>query len=217
MGIRVLPPDINSGDLHFSARGHDIQFGLAAIRNVGESAIGAILACRAETGQFSGLDEFCEKVDLRTVNRRVLEALIKAGTFDSMGRSRRSLMEGLDRAIEQGQRAQRDRISGQKGLFQAIPPTSSTTSVDPGSSEEWPDAVLWAHEKETLGYYLTGHPLQQYSDELERFSQFHAHELTEEVLGKEITIGGVITESNSSTLARETRWLPLCSRISPEP
>ena len=193
MGIRVLPPDINSGDLHFSARGHDIQFGLAAIRNVGESAIGAILACRAETGQFSGLDEFCEKVDLRTVNRRVLEALIKAGTFDSMGRSRRSLMEGLDRAIEQGQRAQRDRISGQKGLFQAIPPTSSTTSVDPGSSEEWPDAVLWAHEKETLGYYLTGHPLQQYSDELERFSQFHAHELTEEVLGKEITIGGVIT------------------------
>ncbi len=193
MNIRVLQPDINSGDLHFTARGDDIQFGLAAIKNVGESAIGAILGCRSETGLFSSFDEFCERVDLRTVNRRVLEALIKAGTFDSMGYSRRSLSEGLDGAIEQGQRAQRDRLSGQKGLFQAMPSTPSNTAVEPASSEEWPDAIRWSYEKETLGFYLTGHPLQQYRDELEQFSQVHAQELTEEVSGKDVTIGGLIT------------------------
>ena len=193
MNIRVLQPDINSGDLHFTARGDDIQFGLAAIKNVGESAIGAILGCRSETGLFSSFDEFCERVDLRTVNRRVLEALIKAGTFDSMGYSRRSLSEGLDRAIEQGQKAQRDRLSGQKGLFQAIPSAPSNTPVDPARSEEWPDTIRWSYEKETLGFYLTGHPLQQYHDELEQFSQVHAHELTEEISGKDVTIGGLIT------------------------
>ncbi len=193
MGIRVLPPDINSGDLRFLARGKDIQFGLAAIRNVGESAIGAILGCRSEAGLFSSLDEFCERVDLRTVNRRVLEALIKAGTFDSMGSSRRSLTEGLDRSIEGGQKAQRDRLSGQKGLFQAAPSVPSKAAVDPESSEEWPDTIRWSYEKEILGFYLTGHPLQQYQAELEQFSQIHSHELTEELSGKEITIGGLIT------------------------
>ncbi len=193
MGIRVLPPDINSGDLHFSARGEDIQFGLAAIRNVGESAIGAILGCRAEAGLFTSFDGFCDRVDLRTVNRRVLEALIKAGTFDSMGSSRRALTEGLDRAIDQGQKAQRDRLSGQKGLFQAMPSATSSTAVEAESPEEWPDAIRWSYEKETLGFYLTGHPLQQYRAELEQFSQMHSHELTEEVSGKDVTIGGLIT------------------------
>ena len=192
MGIRVLPPDINSGGLYFSASREDIQFGLAAIRNVGESAIGAILTCRDEDGHFTDFDQFCEKVDLRTVNRRVLEALIKSGTFDSIGSSRKSMMEGLDRSIEQGQKAQRDKLSGQKGLFQALPSQPSTTTIS-ASSEEWPDTIRWSYEKEALGFYLKGHPLEKYKEELDRFSKINAQDVTEEIAGRDLTIGGLIT------------------------
>ena len=194
VGIRVLPPDINASKLDFLASGEDIKFGLAAIRNVGESAIRAILSCRPKGGDFSSFSEFCENVDLRVVNRRALESLVKAGAFDSLGYHRRSLFEFLDRAIEGGQKARRDRLSGQKKLFLAPEVTSTGGSLeDIPDVGEWPDRQKWAHEKETLGYYVTGHPLRDYARELAKFSKFSTLDITEEISGQEVSVGGMIT------------------------
>ena len=194
MGIRILPPDINASQLDFLASGKDIKFGLAAIRNVGESAIRAILKCRPKDEAFASFSEFCENVDLRVVNRRAVESLIKAGSFDSLGYHRKSLFEFLDRAIESGQNAQRDRLSGQKKLFMAPEMTSAEGPVsDIPDAGEWPDRQKWTYEKETLGYYVTGHPLRNYTRELEKFSKFSTLEITEEISGQEVSVGGMIT------------------------
>ena len=194
MGIRILPPDINASQLDFLASGKDIKFGLAAIRNVGESAIRAILKCRPKDEDFASFSEFCENVDLRVVNRRAVESLIKAGSFDSLGYHRKSLFEFLDRAIESGQNAQRDRLSGQKKLFMAPEMTSAEGPVsDIPDAGEWPDRQKWTYEKETLGYYVTGHPLRNYTRELEKFSKFSTLEITEEISGQEVSVGGMIT------------------------
>jgi DNA polymerase III subunit alpha len=194
MGIPVLAPDINASEVNFLASPEGIKFGLAAIRNVGEAAIDSILAARRETGTFRSFGQFCEKVDLRAANRRVLEALIKAGTFDSLGYHRKSLLEALDKMIEQGQKAQRDRLSGQKGLFPMAQPADDTFGAeDIADRGEWPDREKWAYEKEALGFYLTGHPLQKYEHELRKFSQCTSAEINEEMSGRDIAMGGVIT------------------------
>ncbi len=193
MGIRVLPPDINASDLHFRAAGKDIVFGLAATKNVGEGAIRNILACREEKGNFTSFFGFCETVDLRSVNKRVLEAFIKSGCFDAFAHSRKSLHEVLDRAIERGQKAQRDRLSGQKGLFaemlDVLPPEDDRIP-DLG---EWGDREKWSYEKESLGFYVTGHPLQKYEAELKQFTHLPAGDITEDVSGRELSLGGVVT------------------------
>ncbi|MFQ5741506.1 MAG: DNA polymerase III subunit alpha, partial [Acidobacteriota bacterium] len=194
MGICVRPPDINESSLNFQATDHTIRFGLAAIRNVGESAIRSVLECRKKIGRFRGFYEFCENVDLRLANKRVLESLVKAGAFDSLGHSRKSLAAILDKAIERGQRAQRDRLSGQIGLFsaaqEASPGPEGEKIPDVG---EWGDRERWVFEKETLGFYVTGHPLEEYREELKQFSQTTAAAINEEMSGRELAIGGVVT------------------------
>ncbi len=192
MGIRVLPPDINASQLHFQARETDIMFGLAAIKNVGENAIRGILARRNELGGFADFYTFCENIDLRAVNKRVIESLIKAGAFDSLGHRRKSLFEVLDRAIERGQKACRDRLSGQKGLFAAFEETSAAVESIPDAGE-WGDREKWGYEKETLGFYVTGHPLLKYSQELQKFAPNTTSDLTEELSGKEVAVGGMVT------------------------
>ncbi len=195
MSIRVLPPEINASELHFCSSGKDIKFGLAAIRNVGESAIRAILTCRDQIGKFTTFYGFCEKVDLRCVNKRVLESLIKAGTFDALGHRRKSLIESLDQAIERGQKAHKDRLSGQRGLFRMDALEASGGAVREVVDEpEWPDQKKWTYEKETLGYYVTGHPLQKYESQLQKYSQLSTNDITEQVSGREIGIGGIITQ-----------------------
>ena len=194
MGIRVLPPDINTSELYFLASAGDIRFGLAAIRNVGEAAIRAILSCRQEMGQFTSFYQFCEEVDLRAVNRRGLESLIKSGAFDSQNYHRKSLMEAMDGAIEYGHKSQKDRLSGQGKLFMAPEESSNNGGgEDIPDKGEWPDRQKWSYEKETLGYYVTGHPLQDYAKELEKFADVSASQIGEELSGQEISIGGIIT------------------------
>ena len=192
--IRVLPPNINSGTLHFSARGESIQFGLAAIRNVGEAAIRSILACRDEVKTFTSFSQFLEHVDLRTLNKRVLEALIKSGAFDALNRSRKGLLENLDRSIERAQKAQKDRLSGQLNLFQQSMGPVAAAAPESEPEAEWPDPLKWRYEKEALGHYVTGHPLKGYQAELARFSDIKAREISEETGGRELSIGGLITE-----------------------
>lgn len=195
MGIQLEPPDINRGEVRFVGSGDaTIQFGLAAVKNVGEAAIQTILDCRHELGEFKGFFQFCEEVDQRTINRRVMEALIKAGAFDSLGYSRKSLMEVLDRALEHGAKAQRDRISGQKGLFgEAFEATVGGENVEEIPDQgEWSDRKKWRYEKEALGFYLSGHPLRNFGVELKRFSPFTTRELKEMNSGRDVELGGII-------------------------
>src|SRR5437660_9508816 len=116
MGIAVEAPDINVSDANFPPHGEALRFGLAAVKNVGGNAIESIVAARKKLGQFKSIYEFCENVDLRLLNKRVLESLIKSGAMDSLGR-RAQLMTVLDRAMERAQKTQRDVESGQHGLF----------------------------------------------------------------------------------------------------
>ena len=166
MGLRVEAPDVNVSEARFTVVGEAIPFGLAAIKNVGGSAIESIIKTRSEAGLFSSLGDFCARVDLRLVNRRVMESLIKAGAFDSLGGARAGLLSGLDQAMEAGQRSQRDRDEGQGSLFEgplfgrssspkaaAAVPLAAVTQVP-----EWPMEELLAAEKEVLGFYPSGHP-----------------------------------------------------------
>ena len=195
MGIPVLPPDINESELNFHSVGGSIRFGLLAIRNVGGGAIRSMLQFRQEKGRFRSLYQFCEEVDSRAVNKRVIESLIKSGAFDSFGWKRAQLMAVADHAIEHGQKFQRDRQSGQKGLFIDLPTgEAAVRDPDPPPVDEWPHEQLLACEKETLGYYVSGHPLDRYAQELSRFTKKSLAELTGEGRSVECKLAGIVTD-----------------------
>jgi DNA polymerase-3 subunit alpha len=163
MGIRVQPPDVNVSAVRFSVAGDTVRFGLAAIKNVGEAAMESILASRKQDGDFKSLDDFCARVDLRLVNRRVIESLIKAGAFDSLGLPRAYLLATADAALESGQRQQRDRLEGQGALFETLAGAAAPArAAETAMVAEWDDDQRLAFEKEVLGFYLSGHPLARY-------------------------------------------------------
>ncbi len=163
MGLRVEPPDVNRSAVKFSVAGATIRFGLAAIKNVGEAAMDSILATREKDGPFTTLDDFCTRVDLRLVNRRVLESLVKAGAFDGLGLPRAHLMTTLDAALEAGQRQQRERAEGQGSFFDLLPKPVAAPAAEPVAVvPEWDSDELLQYEKEVLGFYVSGHPLARY-------------------------------------------------------
>jgi DNA polymerase-3 subunit alpha len=167
MGIAVEAPDINVSDANFTPHGEAIRFGLAAVKNVGGNAIESIVAARKKLGRLKTIYEFCENVDLRLLNKRVLESLIKSGAMDSLGR-RAQLMTVLDRAMERAQKAQRDAESGQHGLFGVFPTEESEANNDKlPNIPDWEEQARLAAEKEILGFFISGHPLEKYKDKLE--------------------------------------------------
>jgi len=177
MGIAVEPPDINVSDANFTPHGAAIRFGLAAVKNVGGNAIESIVAARKKLGRFSSIFEFCENVDLRLLNRRVLESLIKSGAMDSLGR-RSQLMEVLDRAMERAQKAQRDAESGQHGLFGVFQQEEMASDNDKlPNIPDWDEHARLAAEKEILGFFITGHPLDKYKDKLEDLRALSVQEI----------------------------------------
>jgi DNA polymerase-3 subunit alpha len=167
MGIPVEPPDINVSDANFTPHGAAIRFGLAAVKNVGGNAIESIVAARKKLGKpFKSFYEFCEEVDLRLLNKRVLESLIKSGAMDCFGR-RAQLMQALDAAIEQAQKAQRDAESGQHGLFGVFADETAQQASDAlPNVPDWDEHTRLSAEKEILGFFITGHPLEKYRDKL---------------------------------------------------
>jgi DNA polymerase-3 subunit alpha len=167
MGISVEAPDINVSDANFTPHGEAIRFGLAAVKNVGGNAIESIVAARKKLGRFKSIYEFCENVDLRLLNKRVLESLIKSGAMDSLGR-RAQLMAVLDRAMERAQNAQRDAESGQHGLFGVFQEEESEAHNDKlPNIPDWDEHLRLASEKEILGFFISGHPLEKYKDKLQ--------------------------------------------------
>ena len=167
MGIRVEPPDVNVSAVQFSVAGDTVRFGLAAIKNVGEAAMQSILKARSGEGPFQTLEDFCARVDLRLVNRRVVESLIKAGAFDSLGLTRAHLLATTDPALESGQRQQRDRAEGQASFFELLPTAPARASATAEVTPEWEADQRLAFEKEVLGFYISGHPLARYRDVVE--------------------------------------------------
>ena len=168
MGIRVEPPDVQVSGAQFTPHGEAIRFGLAAVKNVGGNAIESILKARAEAGgRFKSLWEFCEKVDLRLMNKRVIESLIKAGALDSLG-TRGQLMAAVDKAMERAQKAQRDAEQGQSGLFGLFDDTPARgRDVDAlPAAADWEEGERLANEKEVLGFFVSGHPLDKYAEKL---------------------------------------------------
>jgi DNA polymerase-3 subunit alpha len=173
MGIRVEPPDVQVSGSQFTPyvaeNSQAIRFGLAAVKNVGGNAIESILKAREEVGgRFKSIWGFCEKVDLRVMNKRVLESLIKAGALDSMGK-RGPLMAAVDKAMERAQKAQRDEAQGQSGLFGLFdegPRTARDSSEDLPNVADWEEGERLANEKDVLGFFVSGHPLDKYAEKL---------------------------------------------------
>src|SRR5581483_1823315 len=161
MGIEILPPDINESNYSFTVVGPNIRFGLGAVKGIGQSAIESILAARREVGRFTSLHQFCESVDLRACNKKVIEALIKSGCFDSFGITRKALFESVESTADSAQRARDEKERGQSSLFanSLSPRRGEGMAEGRVRGEEWPEEEKLRHEKETLGFYITGHPL----------------------------------------------------------
>jgi DNA polymerase-3 subunit alpha len=194
MGIKVLAPDLNQSEMFFTVVGEDIRFGLAAIKNVGEGAVEAILAARRGGGPFRSLYDFCERADMRAVNRRVVESFIKSGSMDGLDPRRAALFAALDAAMETGQKRQRDREEGQSSLFGMLAPAD-----EPAPTERAPDVPPWgegerlAFEKESLGFFITGHPLERHREELSQWATATTGRLAEVADRPEVSVGGIIT------------------------
>jgi len=172
MEVEVLPPDVNEGQVTFApARdGKVIRFGLAAIKGVGEIAVQSILAAREQGGKFKSLAELCERVDTRTVNRKVLEALIKSGACDSFGMTRAAMFAAIDRTLMRAASVVQDRQRGQSSLFGMLEEKAADKVDHIANLPEWPQHELLAAEKELLGFYVTGHPLTPYAPLLEKYA-----------------------------------------------
>ncbi|HSB40902.1 MAG TPA: DNA polymerase III subunit alpha [Methylomirabilota bacterium] len=202
MGLRVEPPDVNVSRAQFTVAGEAIHFGLAAIKNVGATAIESIVRAREAGGRFGTLDDFCARVDLRLVNRRVVECLIKAGAFDSLGGTRAGLLAALDQAMDSGQRQQRDREEGQVSLFDGPGggPQPGAGPAPAGRVPEWPQEEMLGYERDVLGFYLSGHPLEQYRETARRIGALSAVDLAARSTGARVLLLGQVSAfSESST------------------
>jgi DNA polymerase-3 subunit alpha len=169
LGIEVLPPDVNESGVSFAATPKGIRFGLTAIKNVGAGAVEQIVKSRDEKGRFTDLFDFCARVDLRSVNKKTIECLIQAGAFDSLHSNRAQVFAAVERAVGYGQNAQAQSVRGQNSLFDA---GGSKVQVKPmlPHVDQWTEAEILSREKAVLGFYVSGHPLLKYVDEIEAFS-----------------------------------------------
>ncbi|MEI8311452.1 MAG: DNA polymerase III subunit alpha, partial [Verrucomicrobiota bacterium] len=166
MEIAIRPPDINSSDLKFTPQEDDkaIRFGLGSIKNVGAGAMEAAIAEREKNGPFKSLEDFCSRLDSRTVNRKILESLVKCGAFDPFGKYRSQLFAEIESAMGAAAAVQRDRASGQVSLFGDLEmPADNKSAAGSSKVEPWPQQEMLTYEKELLGYYVSGHPLDRFA------------------------------------------------------
>jgi DNA polymerase-3 subunit alpha len=195
--IQVLPPSVNSSEYNFTIEGGSIRFGLSAIKGLGEKAIASIVQARGD-GSFKSLKEFLEKTDSMTVNRGVLESLIKAGAMDCLHGNRAQLFASIDVMLEAARRLQEDRATGQGDLFSAAASAGQAAGQGGGRIDlldipEWHDNEKLGHEKEVLGLYISGHPLAKFEKEIRMFSSVSLSNLTQEHHGQTVSVVGILT------------------------
>ncbi|WYD80575.1 MAG: DNA polymerase III subunit alpha [Candidatus Electrothrix gigas] len=199
MSIPVLPPDINESYQDFTVINDRVRFGLGAVKNVGGSALELVIKEREKNGAYTGLADFCGRIDSSKVNRKVLENLIKAGAFDFVQAKRSQLMEVLDQALEHAKAVQRDRLSGQMSLFAvagmgAGGDDQSAAEITFPSMEEWPDLQKLSYEKETIGFFLTGHPLDGVIETIRMVADAEIEALDSWREGQAVRVGGLIQQ-----------------------
>ncbi|PLX98781.1 MAG: DNA polymerase III subunit alpha [Desulfuromonas sp.] len=194
MGIEVMPPDINASDRSFTVSKEAIRFGLGAVKGVGSSALDSILMVRKDK-PFNSLQDFCERVDLRKVNKKVVEALIKCGAFDTLGGNRAQFLAGLEDSMDIAQRLQKEQESGQDSLFGS----NEIRSVGGNGYGSLPDVEAWdektqlGYEKESLGFYVTGHPLARYSDSIKLYATCETSGLAERSDKEVVSVCGIVS------------------------
>jgi DNA polymerase-3 subunit alpha len=196
--IEIMPPDVNESEKVFTVSGSKIRFGLAAVKNVGEAAIDAMIEARAQN-RFSSLFDFCERVDLKKINKRVIESLIKCGAFDSTGAKRSRMMASLEEALDYGQRIQKEKMDPQMGLFGGGEQPLVINAPALPEIAEWDEKQLLAFEKESLGFYISGHPLNRYEALLDKFTNSTAVSLKDKPDGAAVRIGGIVRSTKVIT------------------
>jgi DNA polymerase-3 subunit alpha len=201
MGIELLPPCVNESYSDFTiVSDKQIRFGLGAIKNVGEKAIESIIEARKEDGEFTTIFDFCERVDLRLVNKQVMESLIKSGCFDSLPGYRSQFFEGIDTLLKVGAKSNKDRRMGQMSLFGAQENTVDLNVFHSlPETEKWSEKQLLKAEKEALGLYVSSHPLKRYKDAIEHYSDITTGDLSEKPEDAEVLIGGIVDSVNRTT------------------
>ncbi len=193
-GINILPPDVNESGHDFTVhQNNSIRFGLAGVKSTGDAAVDAIIEARDEGGAFKSLTDFCCRVNMRIVNKRVIENLIKCGAMDSFGAKRSQLLAVLEQAADLGAACQRDRANGQIGLF-GDDQSFGMPEIRLPQLDEFPKQVILQNEKEIIGFYVTDHPLSEYKNVLQRFMPLHQFMGETQVAdGQIVRVAGIIS------------------------
>ncbi len=207
LGVEVLPPDINAGDVVFTVRDGKVLFGLSAIKGVGRGACQEIVRARSEKGPFRDIFDFCERVDPKLVNRAAVERLIKAGAFDNMGARRSQLFQVLPAALDGVAQMLRDRKRGQGNFFDLLDGNGDGERAPALLPDvpEWPTSERLRYEKEALDFYFSSHPLAQFADELRHFSSHSTADLRQLSQDQEVIIGGMLTQIRFMTTKKPSR------------
>jgi DNA polymerase-3 subunit alpha len=212
MGLKVLPPDINSGLYHFHVNDDgEIVYGIGAIKGVGEGPIEAIIEARNQGGYFKELFDLCARSDVKKLNKRVLEKLIMAGAFDRLGPHRAALMSSLNEAMKAADQHAKAEALGQTDMFGVLAEEPEHVEKAYANVPPWPEQVVLEGERETLGLYLTGHPITQYLKELNRYTGgLRLNEVQPNERGKTSTVAGLVIDARVMTTKRGNR-IGLCT------
>jgi DNA polymerase-3 subunit alpha len=208
LGINILPPDLNESQRDFAISGENIRFGMAAIKNVGLAAVDSIISVR-QNGKFTSFMDFLSRVDLRKVNKRVIESLIKCGAFDSLGYKRSQLMECYEEAMDEAQRSQKEKLSNQSSFFDQLNSGDSSDNNGaqsyqiPDNVPEWDHKKLLSIEREALGFYITGHPLLRFADRLKFVTNADSGNLNTKNDKDTVTVAGVVSGISEKTTKRK--------------
>ncbi len=192
MGIEVLPPDVNESELAFSVVGDKIRFGLAAVKNVGHGAVEAILEARNEGGRFESIFDFCARADLGAVNRRTIESLVMSGAFDSVRGNRSQLFGAVEVALNFGQSIQRKEGIAQSDLFGSGGADDTVQEPLLPNVDEWNAATILQNEREALGFYVSGHPMERFRLELSAYATTNSEEISDRPDGTDVSLGGIV-------------------------
>lgn len=206
MGLTVTPPDINTGKHHFSVNDHgEIVYGIGAIKGVGEGPIEALVSAREKGGIFKDLFDLCARVDLKKINRRTFESLIMSGAFDKLGPHRAALSKNLEDALKASDQHAKDEAAGQADMFGVLTESPEEVEIAYANTPRWSEKQILDGERETLGLYLSSHPISRYLKELSHYSPNRLKDLVPNIRGQVSTASGLVVASRFAVTKKGNR------------